>query len=241
MQVLAGGGQGAHQHCDLGRHRRGQNNLYEHPLQFYPGDGAHRHYRRCRRAAACSSIDDVVRASKPVPPNVEGQVARSVKDNCSVNSLRMRPDHESSSAKSAVEEAFDMLQAMNTGHEGSMTTIHAGTPRGTPFPEARIDGCHGQREECRRDPSASRSRRQVSVIVQVSRMSDGNARKVTTTSRKSPALKKMSSACTAYSGFVRKGIGPDGKVPRLVPAERHPPEVSRKAAGCRYPAARGNI
>jgi pilus assembly protein CpaF len=61
------------------------------------------------------------------PPNIEGAGAVSQRD-LVINSLRMRPDRiivgESRGA-----EALDMLQAMNTGHDGSMTTVHANSPR----------------------------------------------------------------------------------------------------------------
>ncbi len=59
------------------------------------------------------------------PPNVEGQGAVRQRQ-LLINSLRMRPDRIII-GEIRGEEAFDMLQAMNTGHEGSMTTIHANT------------------------------------------------------------------------------------------------------------------
>ncbi len=61
------------------------------------------------------------------PPNIEGQGAIRQRQ-LLINSLRMRPDRIIIGEVRG-EEAFDMLQAMNTGHEGSMTTIHANTPR----------------------------------------------------------------------------------------------------------------
>ncbi len=61
------------------------------------------------------------------PPNVEGNGAVRQRQ-LLINSLRMRPDRIIIGEVRG-EEAFDMLQAMNTGHEGSMTTIHANTPR----------------------------------------------------------------------------------------------------------------
>src|SRR6185312_6412195 len=61
------------------------------------------------------------------PPNVEGQGAVRQRQ-LLVNSLRMRPDRVIIGEVRG-EEAFDMLQAMNTGHEGSMATIHANTSR----------------------------------------------------------------------------------------------------------------
>jgi pilus assembly protein CpaF len=61
------------------------------------------------------------------PPNIEGKGAIRQRQ-LLVNCLRMRPDRIIMGEVRG-EEAFDMLQAMNTGHEGSMTTIHANTPR----------------------------------------------------------------------------------------------------------------
>jgi|YNPNPStandDraft_1061719.scaffolds.fasta_scaffold00288_8 pilus assembly protein CpaF len=61
------------------------------------------------------------------PPNIEGRGEVTIRD-LVINALRMRPDRiVVGECRGA--EAFDMLQAMNTGHEGSMTTIHANTPR----------------------------------------------------------------------------------------------------------------
>src|SRR5208282_6537245 len=60
-------------------------------------------------------------------PNVEGEGAIRQRQ-LLINSLRMRPDRIIMGEVRG-DEAFDMLQAMNTGHEGSMTTIHANTPR----------------------------------------------------------------------------------------------------------------
>ncbi|HHS97796.1 MAG TPA: CpaF family protein [Chloroflexi bacterium] len=61
------------------------------------------------------------------PPNIEGRGEVTIRD-LVINSLRMRPDRIIV-GECRGPEAFDMLQAMNTGHEGSMTTIHANTPR----------------------------------------------------------------------------------------------------------------
>lgn len=63
------------------------------------------------------------------PPNIEGRGQVTIKD-LVVNSLRMRPDRIIVGEIRA-EEALDMLQAMNTGHEGSMTTAHSNSPRDT--------------------------------------------------------------------------------------------------------------
>ncbi|HSU66542.1 MAG TPA: CpaF family protein, partial [Tepidisphaeraceae bacterium] len=61
------------------------------------------------------------------PPNVEGTGAISIRQ-LVINSLRMRPDRIIVGEVRS-EEALDMLQAMNTGHDGSLTTLHANTPR----------------------------------------------------------------------------------------------------------------
>ena len=61
------------------------------------------------------------------PPNIEGKGEVSQRDLVR-NALRMRPDRIIV-GECRGEEAFDMLQAMNTGHDGSMTTVHANTPR----------------------------------------------------------------------------------------------------------------
>ena len=61
------------------------------------------------------------------PPNIEGRGTITIRD-LVINSLRMRPDRIIV-GECRGPEAFDMLQAMNTGHEGSMTTVHANSPR----------------------------------------------------------------------------------------------------------------
>jgi len=61
------------------------------------------------------------------PPNIEGRGEVSMRD-LVVNALRMRPDRIIV-GECRAGEALDMLQAMNTGHEGSMTTVHANSPR----------------------------------------------------------------------------------------------------------------
>ena len=61
------------------------------------------------------------------PPNVEGKGAIRQRE-LVINALRMRPDRMVLGEVRG-EETLDMLQAMNTGHDGSLTTIHANTPR----------------------------------------------------------------------------------------------------------------
>src|ERR1019366_1411353 len=108
------------------------------------------------------------------PPNVEG-LGGVRQRQLLINCLRMRPDRIIIGEVRG-DEAFDMLQAMNTGHEGSMTTIHANTTRDA---LSRLESMVAMAnvnlpERSIRQQIASA----ISVVVQVSRMSDGT-RKVT--------------------------------------------------------------
>ena len=91
------------------------------------------------------------------------------------NALRMRPDRIIVGEVRA-GEAFDMLQAMNTGHEGSMTTVHANTPRDALSRVEQMIGMSGI------DIPAKSSRAQIAsalnVVVQVARLSDGRRKLV---------------------------------------------------------------
>ena len=90
------------------------------------------------------------------PPNIEGQGEIRIRELVR-NSLRMRPDRIIVGEVRGAE-TLDMLQAMNTGHEGSLTTIHANTPRDAlaASRDARADG--RRRPAAARDPRADRSR-----------------------------------------------------------------------------------
>src|ERR1041385_1301679 len=111
------------------------------------------------------------------PPNIEGKGAVRQRE-LVINSLRMRPDRIVVGEVRG-EEAFDMLQAMNTGHEGSLTTVHANSPRDA---MARVENMVSMAnlnipERAVRHQIASA----VHAVVQVARLSDGT-RKVTTIS-----------------------------------------------------------
>jgi pilus assembly protein CpaF len=140
------------------------------------------------------------------PPNIEGQGAIRQRQ-LLINALRMRPDRIIIGEVRG-EEAFDMLQAMNTGHEGSMTTIHANTPRDA---IARLEsmvqmGNMNIPEKSVRQQIAAA----ITIVVQASRMSDGT-RKVTSISEITGMEENVISMQEIFS-FVKKGIGPDGKV-----------------------------
>jgi len=104
------------------------------------------------------------------PPNIEGK-GEIVQRDLIINSLRMRPDRNIL-GECRGKEAFDMLQAMNTGHDGSLTTVHANSPRDalmrleTMVAMASIDI---PSEFLRRYIASA-----VDIIIQVSRLADGN-------------------------------------------------------------------
>ena len=103
------------------------------------------------------------------PPNIEGKGEVTQRDLVK-NALRMRPDRIIVGEVRA-GEAFDMLQAMNTGHDGSMTTVHANTPRDALSRVEQMIGMSGI------DITSKSSRAQIAsalnVVVQVTRLSDG--------------------------------------------------------------------
>jgi len=106
------------------------------------------------------------------PPNVEGKGEVSPRD-CLKNALRMRPDRIIV-GETRGEEVIDMLQAMNTGHDGSMTTIHANSARdGVSRLENMIamSGIEMPLKAVRSQISSA-----VNLIVQASRLQDGSRR-----------------------------------------------------------------
>jgi pilus assembly protein CpaF len=140
------------------------------------------------------------------PPNLEGKGEIRQRELVK-NALRMRPDRIIL-GECRGEEAFDMLQAMNTGHEGSMATIHANTPRdaisrleqmvgmaGLPMTIASIRGQIG---------SAIR------LIVQLSRLSDGK-RKVTSIAEITGLEGDIIQMQEIFK-FVRTGTAPDNSI-----------------------------
>jgi pilus assembly protein CpaF len=148
---------------------------------------------------------DIVRLETR-PPNIEG-VGAIRQRQLLINCLRMRPDRIIMGEVRG-EEAFDMLQAMNTGHEGSMTTIHANTPRDA---LSRLEsmvamGNLNIPEHTVRKQITSA----ISIVIQVSRLSDGS-RKVTNISEITGMEENVVSMHEIFV-FNKKGIGPDGRV-----------------------------
>ncbi len=140
------------------------------------------------------------------PPNVEGKGAVTIQDLVK-NCLRMRPDRIVV-GECRGGEALDMLQAMNTGHEGSLTTIHANTPR---------DGLSRLEAMCMQtgaDLPIFAIREMISsavnMIVQLSRFSDGS-RKVTYITEMH-GQKDGQIQSTDLFRYVQTGVDENGKV-----------------------------
>ena len=165
------------------------------------------------------------------PPNIEGQGAIRQRQ-LLINSLRMRPDRVILGEVRG-EEAFDMLQAMNTGHEGSMATIHANTARDA---VSRLESMVAMSamnlpERTVRSQIASA----IGIVLQVSRMSDGT-RKVMSITEITGMEENMVSMQDIFV-FRRKGIGADGKVIGAFEPTRIRPKFAEKLriAGMIFP------
>ena len=140
------------------------------------------------------------------PANIEGHGELKQRDLVK-NALRMRPDRVIL-GECRGEEAFDMLQAMNTGHEGSMATIHANTPRDALSRLEQMLGMTGM-------PMTVQSiRSQISsaldVIVQLTRLSDGK-RKVTSVAEVTGMEGDVIQMQEIFR-FVRTGMDGDGRI-----------------------------
>jgi pilus assembly protein CpaF len=140
------------------------------------------------------------------PPNIEGKGAVRQRE-LVINSLRMRPDRIVVGEVRG-EEAFDMLQAMNTGHEGSLTTVHANSPRDA---LARVENMVSMAnlnipERAVRHQIAAA----LHAVVQIARLSDGT-RKVITISELAGMDGDIPVMHDIFE-FDRTGIDDSGKV-----------------------------
>src|SRR5271163_3420996 len=166
------------------------------------------------------------------PPNLEGNGAVRQRE-LLVNSLRMRPDRIVVGEVRG-EEALDMLQAMNTGHDGSLTTVHANTPRDA---VSRLEvmvslaNANMQITSIRQQIAAA-----VHLLVQASRMSDGSRRVVNLTE----VTGMEGDVITLQDIFVfeKRGLNPDGRVVGRFAATGIRPKFYEKllAAGIRLRA-----
>jgi pilus assembly protein CpaF len=165
------------------------------------------------------------------PANIEGQGAVRQRQ-LVVNALRMRPDRIIVGEVRG-EEALDMLQAMNTGHDGSLTTIHANSPRDALY---RLDTMVAMAnlnipDRAVRQQIASA----VNMLVQISRMADGT-RKVSAISEITGMEQDVITMQDIFL-FERTGMNPEGKVIGRFRATGVRPKCAEKLAtmGIRLP------
>ena len=140
------------------------------------------------------------------PPNIEGKGAVRQRQ-LVINALRMRPDRIVIGEVRG-EEAVDMLQAMNTGHDGSLTTIHANTPRDALY---RLDTMVAMAnlnlpDRAIRHQVASA----INLIVQIARMSDGTRRVTQIT--EIVGMQEDVIAMQDIFVFEKTGVTPEGAV-----------------------------
>ncbi|MGR3493982.1 CpaF family protein [Citreimonas sp.] len=140
------------------------------------------------------------------PPNVEGKGAVTPRD-CLKNALRMRPDRIIV-GETRGEEVIDMLQAMNTGHDGSMTTIHANSARDG---VARLENMIAMSGiEMPLKATRSQIASAVNLIVQVSRLQDGSRRMTSIT--EVTGMEGDVISMQEMFRFQRVGLTPDNKI-----------------------------
>jgi pilus assembly protein CpaF len=167
------------------------------------------------------------------PPNVEGKGAVRQRE-LVINALRMRPDRIVLGEVRG-GEALDMLQAMNTGHDGSLTTIHANNPRDA---IARLETMCLMADVNLPDKAIRHQiAAAVHIVVQVARLSDGT-RRVTHISEVTGVADGMVTLQDIFV-FDRLGVGPHGRVLGRFRATGLRPLFSEqlKASGVELPAS----
>lgn len=140
------------------------------------------------------------------PANVEGKGAVTQRD-CLRNALRMRPDRIIV-GETRGEEVIDMLQAMNTGHDGSMTTIHANSARDAVSRLENMIAMAGIEMPLKAVRSQISSA--VNLVVQASRLQDGSRRMTSIT--EITGMEGEVISMQEIFRFERLGLAPDGKI-----------------------------
>ena len=205
----------------------GKTTLLNVLSSFIPGD---ERIVTIENAAELQLRQEHVVTMETRPPNIEGKGEITIRD-LVINSLRMRPDRiivgECRGA-----EALDMLQAMNTGHDGSMTTLHSNSPRDT---LARLEtmvlmaGFDLPLRAIREQISSA-----LHLIVHQERMRDGTRKIVNVTE-----VQGMEGEVITMSDifvFEKQGIENGKVIGRLIPTGLRPKFIDRlEAAGIRLP------
>ena len=215
------GGAGAAEHRDLGGTGSGKTTLLNLLASFIPTP--------TKRVvtiedAAVQLPQGPVITLESRPPNIEGEGAITIRDLVR-NALRMRPDRIVV-GECRGGEALDMLQAMNTGHDGSLTTLHANTPRDALSRLETMALMSGLDLPARaiRDQIASA----VNLVVQQSRLQDGSRRitHITEITGQEEAAFTMADVFV----FRQTGMAPDGTIyGQFVPTGYIPSFVERLA------------
>jgi Flp pilus assembly CpaF family ATPase len=141
------------------------------------------------------------------PPNVEGRGRVSIRD-LFINTLRMRPDRIII-GECRGPEVLDMLQAMNTGHDGSLTTLHANTTRDTIARMTSMVLLSGIELPLRAIYEMAASA--IHIIVQINRFSDGS-RKITAISELTGKIVENLPEIKDVFIFVNKGVDAQGQI-----------------------------
>ena len=141
------------------------------------------------------------------PSNIEGRGKVTIRD-LFINTLRMRPDRIII-GECRGPEVLDMLQAMNTGHDGSLTTLHANTTRDTISRMSSMVLLSGIELPLRAIYEMAASA--INIIVQINRFSDGS-RKITAISELTGAIVDGSPEIKDVFTFVHKGLNAEGKI-----------------------------
>ncbi|WP_263382148.1 CpaF family protein [Granulicella arctica] len=163
------------------------------------------------------------------PPNLEGRGAIRQRE-LVMNALRMRPDRIILGEVRG-EEALDMLQAMNTGHDGSITTVHANNPRDA---IARIETMCMMGNVLLPDKAIrAQIASSINLVIQVSRMSDGS-RRVTHISEITGSSGEILSMQDIFL-FEKQGLGANGEVRGRFKATGIVPKFAEVARAAGFP------
>ena len=160
----------------------------------------------CEDAAELQLQQTHVGRMESRPANVEGKGSVSQRD-CLRNALRMRPDRIIV-GETRGEEVIDMLQAMNTGHDGSMTTIHANSARDAVSRLENMIAMAGIEMPLKAVRSQIASA--VNLIVQASRLQDGSRRMVSIT--EVTGMEGDVISMQEVFRYERLGLEPNGKI-----------------------------
>ena len=187
-------------HPHLGRHGHREDDAAERRLGLHPRRTSGSSRSRTRPSCSCNS--GTSSRSSPGPPNIEGEGEVRIRDLVR-NALRMRPDRIIVGEVRGAE-TLDMLQAMNTGHDGSLTTIHANSARDALHRLEMLVLMAGVELPLQGDPRADRRRLRPR---RAHRDGSSTAAAESRRSRRSPAWRATSSRCRTSSSRAPETIG----------------------------------